>query len=421
MDDATRIAAAQPNAGRQEANTDDLPAVSSELGSYMSGKTVLLRYDEAEGTWFRMEPRSAVTAGERLLALPEFRPEITLSSSVHVDISGGTQVAMSAGDKLQADGLPAAAANVPGIELVYGRIILMNTSSAQQQVRLKLGPSVGDARLARNATLAIEVERQYVPGNDPRKAPAPVMARLFAPAGGIEWHDASGEVTVDKTSRWTIFQGQTSDVEADPSPPDWIDREPVMHLSEQRFGAPVVESTLVTDRPVDIQLLELFKGRDRKEVKSLVARSSIYVGLFAPFVDALRDSQLKWPTWKTHIETLRAAMAHSPESAEKVWESLAEQRGRQAANDLYEMLCGYNADQIGRTPEEMKVGAISQLIDRLENDSLDYRVLAVYDLWEVTGKQLMPNPAANATVRKQNVRRWRDRLESGELRPVARQ
>jgi hypothetical protein len=172
---------------------------------------------------------------------------------------------------------------------------------------------------------------------------------------------------------------------------------------------------------VDIQLLELFKGRDRKEVKSLVARSSIYVGLFAPFVDALRDSQLKWPIWKSHIETLRAAMAHGPESAEMVWQSLAEQRGRQAASDLYEMLCGYNADQIGRTPDEMKVGAISQLIDRLENDSLDYRVLAVYDLWEITGKQLMPNPAANVTVRKQNIRRWRDRLDSGELRPVARQ
>jgi hypothetical protein len=307
------------------------------------------------------------------------------------------------------------------MELVYGRVILINTSNAEQVVRLKLGPSVGEARLARNATLAIEVERQYVPGNDPRKAPAPVMARLFAPEGGVEWRDASGQMTAENSSRWTIFQGQTSEVEADPSPPDWIDQEPVVHLSEQRFGAPVVESTLVSDRPVDIQLLELFKGRDRKEVKSLVARSSIYVGLFAPFVDALRDSQLKWPIWKSHIETLRAAMAHGPESAEMVWQSLAEQRGRQAASDLYEMLCGYNADQIGRTPDEMKVGAISQLIDRLENDSLDYRVLAVYDLWEITGKQLMPNPAANVTVRKQNVRRWRDRLDSGELRPVARQ
>ena len=62
---------------------------------------------------------------------------------------------------------------------------------------------------------------------------------------------------------------------------------------------------------------------------------------------------------------------------------------------------------------------MAQLIDWLEKDSLDYRVLAVHDLWEITGKQLMPNPAANPTVRNQNVRRWRARLEAGELRPVA--
>ena len=128
-----------------------------------------------------------------------------------------------------------------------------------------------------------------------------------------------------------------------------------------------------------------------------MTRSSIHVGLFAPFIDALRDSDQKWPTWRTHIETLRSAMAQSPESAELVFKALVDQRGRPAAADLYEMLCGYNAEQIGATPEQMKTGAIAQLIDWLEEDSLDYRVLAVHDLWEITGKQLMPNPAANAS------------------------
>ena len=57
--------------------------------------------------------------------------------------------------------------------------------------------------------------------------------------------------------------------------------------------------------------------------------------------------------------------------------------------------------------------ALAKLIDWLEEDSLDYRVLAVHDLLEITGKRLMPNPAANPTVRKQSVRRWRDRLADG--------
>ena len=42
----------------------------------------------------------------------------------------------------------------------------------------------------------------------------------------------------------------------------------------------------------------------------------------------------------------------------------------------------------------MKTGAVAKLIDWLENDSLDYRVLAVQDLADITGKRLMSNPAA---------------------------
>ena len=83
------------------------------------------------------------------------------------------------------------------------------------------------------------------------------------------------------------------------------------------------------------------------------------------------------------------------------------------------MLCGYTAEQIGQTPEQVKTGAVAKLIDRLEDDSLDYRVLAIQDLWEITGKKLMPNPSASLAERTQNVKRWRARLEAGELKPVA--
>jgi hypothetical protein len=304
------------------------------------------------------------------------------------------------------------------IEVLYGRIILINTSNEENQVRLKAGPYAGDAQLEQNATLAVEVERTYVSGNDPRKTASPVVVRMFAPEGGVVWTDASGEATAEKASRWTLAEGAPAQVADDPAPPDWIDEEPAVHLSEQKYGAPEIEKTLVSDKPADIQLIELYKGSGRKEVKSLATRSSIHVGLYAPFVEALRDSKQKWPTWRTHVETLRSAMAFSPQSAERVFQELTEQRGRTAAADLYEMLCGYNAAQIGTTPDETKTGAMLRLIDWLEEDNLDYRVLAVYNLWEITGKQLMQNPAASASVRKLNVRSWRNRLEGGELAPV---
>ncbi|HEY3394442.1 MAG TPA: hypothetical protein VGK58_17140 [Lacipirellulaceae bacterium] len=403
--------------GTETATEAAVPAGPVELGTYLGDKTVLLRYDDAAGGWFRVQPRSAVASGDRLLALPEFRPKITLASGIHLDISGGTQVSVRTAGEMQADGLRAADANSPGMEVIYGRVILINTSMDENQIRVGAGPSIGDARLARNATLAIEVERQYVPGNDPQQTPPPVIARFYVPSGGVEWQDASGTKKIDNTARWAVEAGEATDPVADASPPDWIDQEPIGQRSEHLYGAPVVENTMVSDKPADIQLLELFQGNARKEVKSLAAKSSVHVGLFEPFIDALRDSEQK-ANWPAHIQTLRAAMALSPESAGNVKRALEEQRGRPAADDLYEMLCGYNADQIGRTPDEMRSGALARLIDWLEEDSLDYRVLAVHNLWETTGKRLMPNPAANLKERTQNVRRWRSRLEAGDLAPV---
>lgn len=382
----------------------------------MGGKTVLLRFDDQAGTWFRVEPRAPVVPGERLLSLPESRPKVALTSGLQLDLSGGTQIVIGNADDSQ--GEHATDAVVPTIELVYGRLVLVNPTNAERQVHLKLGPTSSTAKLVRNAVLGVEVERKFVPGSDPRTTPAPVETRLYAPDGGIVWQDAAGEKTVDKGAHWMLTEAGAGEIIADTTPPEWIDHEPVVQKSEQVYGAPVIESSLVTSAPVETQLLELFGRKDRKEVKSLATRSSIYVGLFQPFIDALRDSEQK-ASWKNHIDTLRAAMALSPESANKVYQALVDQRGKPAAADLYEMLCSYNAEQVGTTPEAMKTGALLKLIDWLEDDSLDYRVLAVQDLQDLTGKRLMPNPAAGLAERTQNVRRWRTRLEAGDLKPAS--
>ena len=104
-------------------------------------------------------------------------------------------------------------------------MVLINTSNEERTVRLVLGPTSAEARLAQNATLAVEVERKYVPGNDPRKTPAPLVARLYVPDGGVAWQDANGATTVDKASEWTIADGVPTAVVASTSPPAWIDQE----------------------------------------------------------------------------------------------------------------------------------------------------------------------------------------------------
>ena len=232
--------------------------------------------------------------------------------------------------------------------------MIVNTANAENTLQLNIGSTTAQVRSSQNATLAVEVLRSYVPGRDPRQSPAPVVAHLYAPDGNIVWTDAAGEQTIHAPQQWDIVDGVVSPAVAATSFPDWIDHEPAEQRTEQLYGAPVVEQTLDAKRPVELSCSSYFRSSHKREVKSLVARSSVYVGLFVPFVDALRDSDQR-ATWKTHIDTLRSAMSLGPDAANKSWDTLKEQRGEPAAHDLYEMLCGYSPEQVGRTPEQIEV------------------------------------------------------------------
>lgn len=398
---------AQPDAEEVAA----LPAEPVEVGTYLDGKNVLLRYDPQAGAWFRLMPRSTLYTGDKLLALPAFYPKLALASGLHVKMAGGSLITL---------GPSAAESNEPAIDLAYGKVVIVNTSNAESGLKLSIGGEPADVRLARNATLAVDVVPKYEAGKDPRKSPSPIVAELFARDGGILWTDADGKREIPAPAEWKISNGVPTSPSAGADFPDWIDQEPVEQRSEKLFGVPAVETALNSSRPVEEQLLELYEGSRRREVKSLVARSSVYAGVFVPFVEALRDSDQK-ASWKMHIDTLRSAMALGPDSAERIYRTLVEQRGQQAADDLYTMLCGYDPAQFASV-DEFRTGLGTQLVDWMEDDSLDYRVLAVQDMNELTGMRLMSNPAGSPSERARGVRQWRQRLKDGEInlsRPAA--
>jgi hypothetical protein len=320
-------------------------------------------------------------------------------------------------DAVAAEGLPPGDASVPAVAVLYGRVVLKNASAMEQRVRLTAGPYAADVRLAPNAPLGVQVEREYVPGADPRKTPAPVVTTIVAPAAGAVLFDRSGERIVGEPAQWTIAEGVASPPGPLNPPPEWLEREPIVRRTETE-AAPFIETALATDRPADDQLLELYQEHQRRrEVQSLATRCSIHVGMFIPFVEALRDSSQR-PTWRSHIDTLRSAMVLSRESADQVAKTLADQRGVRASADLYEMLCGYSQEQVGRTPEERRsaTGPLARLIGWLESDNLDYRVLAVENLYDITGKRLLQNPVnIGPPERNQGIRDWKKRLADGEL------
>jgi len=387
---------------------EESPARPAELGAYFDGKNVLLHYDGATGAWLRLAPRSPLHPGDKLLAMPAFYPELTLASGLHLKLAGGTLITL---------GLASADSSEPAIDVAFGKLVIVNTTNDENNLRLTVGTEVASVRLGLGATIAVDVQPRYAPGSDPRKSPSPLAIDLYVRDGDVVWDDAAGSTMIAAPSHWSIEDGAATAISSDVKFPAWIDEEPVEQRSEKLFGAPAVESALDPTRPVEEQLLELYQSSSRREVKSLVARSSVYAGLFVPFVEALRDSDQKG-SWKTHIDTLRSAMSLSPESAEKLYQTLVDQRGKPAADDLYQMLCGYGSEQIG-TPEEFRAGLAPQLVEWMENDSLDYRVLAVQDMADITGMRLMANPAGTPTERARGIRLWRGRLKAGEVSPLS--
>jgi hypothetical protein len=107
---------------------------------------------------------------------------------------------------------------------------------------------------------------------------------------------------------------------------------------------------------------------------------------------------------------LRAAVARGPQTAARVRSTLEKQRAADAAG-LYRMLWGYTA-------EDLKSGADVDLVDGLLNDSLDFRVLAFWNLQNITG---LPSygyrPSDQAKTLHSTVRGWKKDLQQGKIVP----
>ncbi|MEO2045486.1 MAG: hypothetical protein ABGX16_02805 [Pirellulales bacterium] len=410
-----------------------------QLGSYLGNNDVLLRHHAEQETWVRMSPRSNLFAGERLLTLPNYRTPIALDG-LNLSLSGGTQIllqgiysvladgavfeggSLAGGQGQHAEGWEAASGqDVLFLEMVYGRMLL-NAGLNGSNVVLQMGDQACRLRLGGSASLAVEIDRQFVPGRIAEEGPSPIVATWYLTSGTLQWSMDGGNLTEEQTmeapSTWSFVGGSFVDGKVKgPKPmddlPKWIDREQV--TPAQRRALAVLDDELVPGNPVGIRLLELNDHRQR-EVRTLAAQCSLYVGELEPFVKALNDSQQR-TAWRSLIEMLRQAMTLSSDEASQLRKAFVLHRGEEAADDLMQMVRGYDREAIGLTSEAIKNGVLNELIGWLDHDTLDYRVLASFNLQEITGKSFGYRPEYNAKQRQRGIRTWRKRLESGELTP----
>ena len=324
--------------------------------------------------------------------------------NVNSYLSGGTQIALPEQD--DEDGKLA--------EMSYGRLLL-NAGLKGSDVSLKIGDNTHKFHLDNSASLAVEVHRIFVPGTDYSQQIAPFEVNWYLTSGSVQWNGANGKETIKAPAAWKSLNGDDEDSQAVAEFPNWIDREPMSEL-ERRARDRFAED-LPVGQPVGLRLEELNdeEGAGR-EIRTLSAEASMYVGEFEPFVKSLNDSDQR-VAWRSHIDAMRQALAMDPMTAEKLRQAFVDIRGQEDGEMLYAMVSGFSPEQIGTTRDEIKTGIVVDLVRALEHESLDYRVLAIYNLDEIKGTKELAGyrPDGIPRTRTTAVTKIRNMIENNEF------
>ncbi len=412
----TEKSAAVPGAARPAVPGAPVQPMVEPVGSLATDVEVLLRLDRklisgtvpASQAWQRVSSRELLYPGDELVVLPTFRTNVVLSAGggVKAQFLGGAIFALEAPDQN----------GVPGIRISEGRVILMPAGKPETQIRLVVGRLhgvlvFGDA----DATAAIEVRRALPDGADPldrENHPALVTVDLYVPAGEVRWISGMGGMEDSiKAPGHRVMGPSAQQFEAVPTAakdfPEWI--AGTGPSGAEKRTTEDMEKELAIGKPVHLRLKEIAYRDRRVEWKSLAARCLFQIGDFETFLPLLSDPNQK-SYWTTQIEAVRTAMARNPEVATDLKNTMSSQRDIKTADELFRMLWGYDRDQL-------RNGAATRLVNSLDHQDLDVRVLSLWNLYHVTGFTQNYRPQDTQAKRQQGVRAWKQKLTDDLIVP----
>lgn len=383
--------------GRVPAKPMDEPAEAAnpaEVGRYVSEEHVLARFNPADGSWQRLVRNSPLAAGDRVVSLPIYRPQIVLAAGAQVMLVGETEIEFRAGQ--------------PGDEaevvLRRGRAVIGSLGKPGVVLPLNLGGRRGIARLVDvSSEMAIEVRNYMRPGDEPEKSESEVVVEIFARQGKFGWTPEGGTEEVVSAGEELVQLGQDTPVIERASLPAWTDAKSVAKLD--RDASEQLEAFLAPDRPLTLSLEERTKFR-QTEVRSLAARALAELGEYEAAIREL-GTETQHSYWGAAVDALRVAMARSPESAARVRAALERLRNEDAAV-LYRLLRDYS-------PEQLEKGGADELVKYLEHRALDVRVVAFETLRRITGSTLTYRPERTQEQQRLPLQQWKKRAKDGQV------
>ncbi len=366
----------------------------SQVGTYISEEHVLARFDESANDWFQVAADSPLLSGQKIIALPAYRPQLLLVPNIKVTLAGESHLELGRTEE----------ATGPSLKLQAGRATIVPLGDANAVLTLNVGDRTGLVSFGDSDSVsAVELVNYLPPGSNPELAPAIPILQLFGVSGLVTWEEGG--------DKFEVNAGQVLVVGGDAAPqlfeagelPAWITGKDLAEID--RLASSELRGGLELDRPLSLSLLERTEFR-RVEVASLACRSLVSLNMFEPSIEALDGERLR-SYWYAQFNALRDSMARDPEAAAKLQRSLEKLAGDDAGL-MYELLCGFN-------PEQLAGGGAKELVDALENERVSVRVLAYENLRRITGKTQLFRPEKQPDSQKGTVSKWRQILAGGQI------
>jgi len=366
-------------------------AAVQEVGRVASANQVLLRRSQKE-VWLRVPDQAVLSANDRLVSLPAYRPRLSLTGGVSLQLVDAVDLTVLAPEP----------GGRPGVRVEFGRLLARADGAAGARLRVAVGDRSHGCQFADpDSAIAVEVLREEQSGSDPETEPAPLVAYVYVLTGKVLWQEqpTGTEVKAEAPVRLTVG-GPTLQQAAIQQLPAWVSGDTSSPLDQR--AAQVLERDLMFARSAVIELRALSSHRQR-EVRWLALRSLSLLEDYELLLNALGDVDQS-RSWVDFIEQLRAAVFRSPHCAAKVRATMEQRFGASGAA-LYEMLWRYRPDTL--QPEDA-----ARLVEFLNHDELAFRVLSFWNLRNIANRTLYYRPEDPPAKRQTGAQKWKDLLKT---------
>jgi hypothetical protein len=280
--------------------------------------------------------------------------------------------------------------------------------------------------------LAVRVRIDRFPGDDPQEVESPHVAEYCLIKGKATLGSPTPPLPLEtaKPMRWTEGIGivavpaevepatpaeapavaETPPPAAEAAPtgpklPTWVNGDERSPLEESAVTE--ILAALPQDRSLKLSLTELVVSAKQEEVQAIAAWALCSLAYFDPALQSFDDPDQK-SYWVVTLAAIRRDLPLSQETTASLRTAVGN-KFPNASDSVWSMLIGYS-------PEDLAAGGDAELVANLERPELAIRVLAYFNLLEITDITHLFRPEVVENRRRTALNRWQQTLASGGVR-----